>query len=191
MTDRARLREALLRRRRALGDDEVESASRSIVDIVCSSAAWRDASVVAAFYGVRQEPHTAPLLLATIAAGKELWLPAVRGHALAFGRVHALDDLVPATFGLFEPAIATTSLAELAPSLVLVPGLGFATSGARIGFGRGFYDRALAPLRERDACVRMGMCFATFLDPPEGPIPVLLHDVPMHQIATELGIATM
>ena len=34
----------------------------------------------------------------------------------------------------------------------------------------------------------MGLCFAAFLDPPEGPIPMDDHDVPMHQVATELGI---
>jgi 5-formyltetrahydrofolate cyclo-ligase len=157
---------------------------------VRASKAWRDAGVVAAFYGVRREPHTAPLIDAAIAEGKELWLPAVQGHALAFARVRAIDELVAAGFGLREPVPAADarSLGALAPSLVLVPGLGFAKSGARIGFGRGHYDRALAPLWRRRECVRMGVCFASFVDPPEGVIPMDAHDVPMHQLATELGI---
>ena len=190
MDDRIALRAALLQRRRALSDDEVERASRALVEHVRSASAWRNAGVVAAFYGVRREPHTAPLLDAAIAEGKELWLPAVQGHGLAFARVHSIDELVAAGFGLREPVVpaGAPSLGALAPALVLVPGLGFAKSGARIGFGRGHYDRALAPLRARDECVRMGVCFASFVDPPEGVIPMDDHDVPMHQLATERGI---
>jgi 5-formyltetrahydrofolate cyclo-ligase len=33
----------------------------------------------------------------------------------------------------------------------------------------------------------MGLCFASFLDPSEGPIPTAHHDVPMHWIVTEAG----
>ncbi|HWB77537.1 MAG TPA: 5-formyltetrahydrofolate cyclo-ligase [Nannocystaceae bacterium] len=190
MDDRTALRAALLQRRRALGDDEVERASRALALHVRASAAWQRARVVAAFYGVRREPHTAPLLDLAIADGKALWLPVVRDHGLVFARVQSTDELVAAGFGLREPVApaGAPSLGALAPALVLVPGLAFGKSGARIGFGRGHYDRALAPLRNDAECVRMGVCFASFLDPPEGVIPMDDHDVPMHHVATELGI---
>jgi 5-formyltetrahydrofolate cyclo-ligase len=189
--DRVALRGALLRRRAALSDVDVEHMSHGLAEQVRGTAAWRHAPSIAGFFGVRREPHTVALLESALALGKSLWLPAVRGDHLAFFQVHALSQLAPAPFGLMEPTGApgepALTLGELAPALVLVPGLAFARTGARIGFGRGHYDRALAPLRDRDDCVRMGLCFAAFLDPPEGPIPMAAHDVPMHQLATELA----
>jgi 5-formyltetrahydrofolate cyclo-ligase len=103
--------------------------------------------------------------------------------------VRALDVLAPGGFGLLEPpesAGEPQPLAALDLDLVLVPGLGFASSGARLGFGRGYYDRALAPFADRDAPLRLGLCFAEFLD--TAAIPTDTYDVPMHAIATERGI---
>lgn len=187
---RAALRAALLARRRALAEADVLAASAHLAEAVRGSRAWRDADTIAAFVGVRNEPHTAALLEAALAEGKALWLPAMRGGVIAFARVRSLDALAPAPFGLVEPVAAPgeVTLGELAPPLVLVPGLAFSSAGARIGFGRGHYDRALAPLRTRDDCVRMGVAFAAFVDPPEGAIPMAAHDVPMHQLATEHGV---
>lgn len=190
--DRGALRAALLARRAVQDELAVQQRSQALTTVVHASEAWRHAPVIAAFYGVRREPHTEALLASALALGKALWLPAVRGDRLAFFRVRALSELAPAQFGLMEPIGApgepARSLGELAPSLILVPGLAFSRSGARIGFGRGYYDRALAPLRARSDCTRLGVCFDAFLDPPEGPIPMADHDVPMHAIATELGV---
>ncbi|MBC8068029.1 MAG: 5-formyltetrahydrofolate cyclo-ligase [Deltaproteobacteria bacterium] len=186
------LRAALLARRGAQDEVAVEQRSQALTAVVHASDAWRHAPSIAAFYGVRREPHTVALLTSVLALGKALWLPAVRGDRLAFFRVRALSELAPAPFGLMEPIGAPgepeRSLGELAPALVLVPGLAFSRSGARIGFGRGYYDRALAPLRARTDCTRMGIGFDAFLDPPEGPIPMAAHDVPMHAVATELAL---
>ena len=60
----------------------------------------------------------------------------------------------------------------------------------RIGFGPGHYDRLLESVAATARPVRMGVCFADFLDPVEGPIPAEPHDVPMHMVATETGVVT-
>jgi 5-formyltetrahydrofolate cyclo-ligase len=71
---------------------------------------------------------------------------------------------------------------------MLVPGLGFGRDGARIGFGAGHYDRALAT-RARDSLpVLVGVCFAEFLDPSDRRPPTQAHDVNMDWVLTELGL---
>jgi 5-formyltetrahydrofolate cyclo-ligase len=189
--DRASLRRALLDRRGALDPTHIVAASRALTDHLLATDAWRDATAIAAFVGVRGEPDTTAILDAAWSSGKRVWLPRVLDDTIAFVHTRGRDRLVAARFGLLEPGPTEGdphSLADVAPALVLVPGLGFSRTGARIGFGRAYYDRALAPIRERADIVRMGICFAAFLDPIEGPIPMADHDVPMHAIATELGL---
>jgi 5-formyltetrahydrofolate cyclo-ligase len=72
--------------------------------------------------------------------------------------------------------------------LVLVPGLGFSSAGARLGSGQGYYDRALAPPAAGAGPVLVGVCLSPWLDPAEGEIPCEPHDVRMHYVASERGV---
>lgn len=153
---------------------------------------WGVARSVAAFVGVGGEPDTGSLLQAALDYGKELWLPrVVRGQPmLSFVRVGDLATLAPAAFALLEPVPrdGEQTLRDLSClDLALVPGVGFSWAGERLGFGRGYYDRALAGCAGDPPPVRMGLCFAAFVTTPGG-IPTAPHDVPMHALATEDGI---
>ncbi len=138
------------------------------------------------------------MLDAALAAGKRLWLPRVldakAGRTVMVEVTDLARQLQPAPFGLQEPQTkeGQPELASLTSDgpidLMLVPGLGFSSTGARIGFGRGHYDRLLASTRHEARPGRMALAFAAFVDPPEGLIPMGPHDVPMHAIATEQGI---
>lgn len=188
---KATLRAALRARRAALELDEVERRSAGLTEALRAHPAWAEARSIAAFVGVRAEPDTWALLHDAWSRGVDVWLPWVRGDALAFVRTVDRAQLVPGCFGLLEPAPGTEpprALADVAPPLVLVPGLGFGRDGARIGFGRGYYDRALGPLRDRSDVLRFGVVFATFVDPSEGPIPMDAHDVPMDALVTDAGL---
>ncbi len=158
---------------------------------------WQRARAVAAFVGVRGEPDTRPLLEAALAQGRQLWLPRVLHSADGLCELVAvtdLDQLAPAPFGLLEPTprpddpTLRTVNPDAPIDLVLVPGLAFSSSGARIGFGRGHYDRLLAPSSKSNHPIRMGVAFADMLDPIEGPIPTAAHDVSMHWVATDRGV---
>lgn len=188
---KAALRAALRARRAALAPADVARGSASLTEALLGHPAWSAARSIAAFVGVRGEPDTWALLHDAWSRGVEVWLPWVRGDALAFVRTVDRAQLVPGCFGLLEPAPGTEpprALAEVAPPLVLVPGLGFGRDGARIGFGRGYYDRALGPLRDRADVLRLGVAFRTFVDPIEGLIPMDAHDVPMHALVTDAGV---
>lgn len=187
------LRRVLRQRRRAMGADEQVAASRAMARIVVEDSRWLRASAVAAFASMPGEPDTRPLLEQALRDNKELWLPKVIDTdppSLTWIRVVQLDQLEAGAFGILEPVERpNVDRGEVERfDLIVIPGLSFDSVGARLGSGRGYYDRALAGVRDRTRPVRMGLCFADFFDPPEGPIPTEPHDVPMHCVATEQGI---
>lgn len=191
--DKRQLRRALLDRRAALDGPSVAARSAALTELLGEHRLWREARGVAAFVGVRGEPDTRALLARALADGKRLILPRVLRDAgrLAFVAVDDLATLQIGRFGLVEPplrpgeALAAAPGAALGVDLVLVPGLGFDRAGGRLGFGKGYYDRALAPLRGAGLPALVGVCFADFLEPDGASMPMQDHDVRVQWVVTE------
>ncbi len=109
-----------------------------------------------------------------------------------FPKISDTDELVfirpisweKGKFGIWEPVgddIITPSQADL----ILIPGLGYAANGARLGRGGGYYDRAL---REKDLRAKtVGITFSKFFPVPVQPEE---HDVIVGKVITEVGIHT-
>jgi 5-formyltetrahydrofolate cyclo-ligase len=187
------LRPRLLELRRGLDPADLAARSAALSDRLRQHPLWIEARGVAAFVGVRNEPDTQALLEAILNAGKRLWLPRLTGPGLMrFWPCAELASLEPGRMGLREPAIVGAGATAPGPAegvdLMLVPGLGFGTDGARIGFGKGHYDRALASRPRGELPRLIGVCLAEFLDPFGEPVPVSEHDVGMDGVVTELGL---
>ena len=116
-----------------------EAVARHLAPLLPSTPA-----VVALFASTVDELDTRSLDELLIARSLARAIPRIDRGELAFhlvdGPVHALPlD----AFGIPTPP-STSPLVSLADcALVLVPGLGFDDDGGRLGYGRGFYDRAL------------------------------------------------
>jgi len=181
-------------RRLGLSPEFITTASAALTEVVRGAPQWHQNSKIVGFVGIRGEPDTRALLRAALEEQRELWLPQVGPWGLRFARLHREEDLVPANFGLWEPPLDPRfpgrRLRELGPALLLIPGLGFTKAGGRLGFGAGYYDRALAEVCEDPAWVKMGLCFSPCLDPEGIEIPMADHDVPVSYVATELGLIT-
>ena len=71
----------------------------------------------------------------------------------------------------------------IVPSLLFVPCVGYGTGGFRLGYGGGFYDRALATLQPKPYTVGLGFTngFVEELEPEP-------HDVPLDTILNDNGV---
>ncbi len=85
-------------------------------------------------------------------------------------------------FGIWEPEGEEKITPESA-DLILVPALGFSVEGARLGRGKGYYDRALPSTELRKKTI--GVTFSKFFPVPFFPEP---HDCRVGKIITEVGV---
>ena len=67
---------------------------------------------------------------------------------------------------------------------MIVPLLSFTRTGARLGYGGGFYDRTLEGLRAKRPTLAIGFAFAG----QEGEVPLEPTDQPLDLIVTEAGV---
>jgi 5-formyltetrahydrofolate cyclo-ligase len=103
--------------------------------------------------------------------------PRVAGPNISF---HAVEwsALVPGFQNIPEPPAGAP---EVEPDLLLVPLVAVTLSGVRLGQGRGYYDRALARLRQTRAVRAIGLAWECQIAPA---LPAEPWDMPLDLIAT-------
>ena len=148
---------------------------------------------VCAYAPVGAEPGSIEMLDVLLRQADRVLLPVTRtsgdgfAMALLWGEYQP-GQLVTARFGLLEPAgpwLPATALADA--SILFVPALAVDRTGARLGRGRGFYDRTLV-LRNPDAPLIAVVRDDELLD----EVPHEPHDVPMtHALTPGRGLVEL
>jgi 5-formyltetrahydrofolate cyclo-ligase len=180
---KAALRERLLAARRSVSDDVRAAEARALADHL--NALANSSGTVCAYVPVGGEPGSVQMLDVLLRQADRVLLPVARtiaddsATALQWGEYRP-GQLAAARFGLLEPAepwLPPTALAEA--RIVLVPALAVDRTGARLGRGRGFYDRTLV-LRDPHARLIAVIRDEELLD----ELPHEPHDVPMTHALT-------
>lgn len=103
---------------------------------------------------------------------------------LEFCWISDFSELHPAGFSLREPANECRQLSVWkSTDLILVPGFAFDLFGARIGSGKGYYDRFLASLPKGTA--KWGVCFSAQI--VKEVLAQIATDVRMDALCSEAG----
>ncbi|MFG1364765.1 5-formyltetrahydrofolate cyclo-ligase [Xanthobacter versatilis] len=181
--EKKRLRALALGRRAAMGEAGRAAASRAAASHALAAAGAVQGRAVALFAPFRDEIDTAPLADALREAGAILALPVIiaRDQPLLFRRWDQDTPLVPTgAFRIPEPG---PEAPEIIPELLLVPLAAFDRRGFRIGYGAGFYDRALALLRAQRPVRAIGFAFAC---QEVDQVPVETHDEPVDMMVTDI-----
>lgn len=106
----------------------------------------QDSERMVLYAPIKNEVETDVLFQRLLGSGKRVGFPRITAGGIEFREVREWSSLMPGRWGIREPKEGRViPLEEI--GLVVVPGIAFDESGARIGFGGGFYDRALASFR--------------------------------------------
>lgn len=179
-----KLRLEALGRRDALPVDYRIDASLRIADTGTASLTFAPGTSVSGFWPIRSEVDLRPLLFHMREKGARLCLPVIIDkRTILFRELVRGAPLVETGFGTIGPP---EDAAVLDPSLMLVPLAAFDERGHRIGYGAGYYDRAIARLK--DACVNPRLIGVAFNCQEVEVVPDEPHDVPLEAILTESGL---
>ncbi len=138
--------------------------------------------VVSGYRAIKDELDPLPLLNRLRKKGATIVLPRVENSGEMTFRIHEKpEDLVKGPFGLLQPA---SDAVEARPGLVLAPLLAFDARGARLGYGKGHYDRTMAGLREDGPCFYVGLSYA---QQQVDAVPSERHDIPLDWVETPLN----
>lgn len=180
-----RIRRELLEKRRSMVFEDVYRMSLKIQKRLMGSRLFRGAMRLSLYASFQNEVLTDDIFQKAVEEGKEVYYPRVvdgKDRHLAFFKVAGLKGLAPGRYDIPEPPEDADRSGPDAFDLVVVPGVAFDARGSRLGYGKGYYDRALGAFDGH--IIGLAYDFQVI----EGEIPVESHDVSVSAIVTEKRI---
>lgn len=177
------LRQQTLARRDAIAPDVRIEKSLAMAEHG-AAIAFGPGEIVSGFWPIRSEADIRPLMSAMREKGGRLCLPAILDkETIVFRELLRGAPMVDMGFGTVGPG---PDAAVLDPGVMLVPLSAFDARGNRIGYGGGYYDRAIARLVAKGMTPRLiGVAFSC---QEVDAVPAEAHDVPLDAILTEDGL---
>ena len=171
MLDKRELRRWVRARLAQMDTVEIAERSAAICEDISKNIAVSGATVVALFSPLGDEPQLWPLVQ-SLASRLSVALPRVEGDIMSFYSYNK-EKMAVGAFGINEPQGALlVSPDEI--DVIIVPGVAFTKKGARMGRGKGFYDKYLS--QDGVRALKIGVCYSEQL---VDEIPIEPHDVTM------------
>lgn len=132
--------------------------SAAIIERLLQLPEYRQAETVLGYMNFGAEFASDLWVERVLADGKRLALPKVNHHTSHLD-LYWVDDmenqLAQGLWGIREPIVERCErlVAPDEVEFALLPGVAFARDGARLGYGRGFYDKLLASMTQRPVLV--------------------------------------
>jgi 5-formyltetrahydrofolate cyclo-ligase len=142
---------------------------------------FKEAGKVLFYASFRSEVNTELMIADALEQGKTVILPKVHKeeNRLTKHVINGLEELSPGYMDIPEPEKGEECKVEDIHMLV-IPGVAFDRSGARIGYGGGYYDRLLPRIKGRRTIAALAFEAQIFDQLPTEP-----HDVKVDYIVTE------
>jgi 5-formyltetrahydrofolate cyclo-ligase len=163
-----------------------DELSRRIVGAFMALPEYATAETVMFYVDVRSEVRTRHDLESALQSGKNIVVPWCNDEGeLELFQLESMEELEIGMYRILEPKQDLRHLPEKqihveSLDLIMVPGVGFDPRGARMGHGKGYYDKLLEHARLDTPLVALAFECQMFEE-----IPVAAHDIFMDRIITE------
>ncbi|MFT4592956.1 MAG: 5-formyltetrahydrofolate cyclo-ligase [Phycisphaerales bacterium] len=173
---------------RSMSETQKRDASSRICEQLRSVASVHFADTILSYLPQKNEISLLPIMQGWIDESRTVAVPATNweNNTMRAGLITSLDsnELVETKYGVKEPLHRHVIPTEYI-DVVLVPGVGFDKTGARLGKGGGYYDRFLGLVRPP---VVLGIAFDEQI---VDAIPFEKHDQFMTAVVTPTRILLM
>lgn len=179
MESKKEIRKRILHKRARLEEQKRHEYSLAIAKKVITHPAFREADEIACYMTHGHEVDTQEIIKEAWRLHKKVSAPKVFGDDMEFYYFQSFSELAPAAYGILEPPGEHLAKTVGKHCLMIIPGAAFDPCGARIGYGKGYYDRYLERAPE---CIRMALGFSFQV---VKQIRQEEHDIRMNYIITE------
>jgi 5-formyltetrahydrofolate cyclo-ligase len=178
------LRQQIRQLLKLMASEDRLSQSNYITTALLRHPKYLSARSISVYVHMSTEVSTRDIIQHAFLTNKRVFIPRYSSDSMDMVRVHSLDDLdsLPMTkWNIRQPLLddTTREIASADIDLILVPGLGFSLDGARLGHGKGFYDRYLSSLSKHS--YKIGLAYRQQLV-ENGAIPMNPSDVWLDEI---------
>ena len=170
-----RLRFEYRAKRAQITADEKQMSDSAITQAVLSNCLYIQAQELLCYVSTDDEIDTKSIIFDALMRGKKVFVPKCTEQkgVMRFYRINSFDDLKIGKYGILEP-VDTDFDNEWRQSkknaLCIVPALCCDSSGNRLGYGGGYYDRFLSGFNGKKIC----LCYSRFADVE---LPLEKHDI--------------
>ena len=172
------IRKSQLNRRLHLSKEEYLDRSNKIQTNIIESEFFHEANLIACYLPIKNEVDTSYIIKTCFDLKKLIVLPKIISNSMVF-TLHQVDDnFVVNKFGIKETDNEEISVYDI--ELFICPCLAYNNSGNRLGYGGGYYDKALSSSSAKKIGIAFELQNLSFDSEP--------HDVPMDYICNESGL---
>jgi 5-formyltetrahydrofolate cyclo-ligase len=181
---KAELRAGRLTARDAIPVAERIEKSLQLADHGLAALQFQPGTVISGFLPIRSEMDLRPLMAGLRGRGARICVPVILDkQQIVFRELVPGAPLVDCGFGTMAPG---PEAEVLDPEIMLVPLSAFDARGQRIGYGGGYYDRAIARLH---ALGRRPQLIGIAFDCQEvASVPTEPHDIGLQALLSESGL---
>ena len=173
-----------LKSRRSLSHEEIGALSDAVTRRFLELPEFKEAKTVASYVAKADEVQTSGIVSATLAAGKTLVVPRAdpASGALRFASIGSISELSRGHFSVLEPKAGASVVPLGAADVIAVPVVAWDEQGHRLGYGKGYFDRALSA---DPGPLRVGLALEAQRQPA---LSQSSDDVPLDVVVTEIRV---
>jgi 5-formyltetrahydrofolate cyclo-ligase len=179
--DKKALREYAKSLRESITYEQKKLYDETIFNKVIKSEEYKYSQIIFVFVSFGSEVDTHKIIIKALEDKKIVCVPKVinKKEGMKSVAITSIQELERSKYGILEPRDLNNEVNPSSIDLVLVPGLLFDTTGGRIGYGAGYYDKFLKLLTKESNIIGIGYK-AQCID----KVPMEEHDVFLDYIIT-------
>lgn len=169
---------------KVMSNEDRINQSKIVSNYLLNHPKYQSSRAISVYVNMKNEISTREIMRHAFDVKKLVFIPRYSPTSMVMVRIYSLDDLdsLPMTkWNIRQPDLDDTSR-EIATNdidLIIVPGLGFSLDGARLGHGKGYYDRYLNSLN--GSFYTIGLAFRQQIV-ENNSIPINSNDVRVQEV---------
>ncbi|NMC57456.1 MAG: 5-formyltetrahydrofolate cyclo-ligase, partial [Eubacteriaceae bacterium] len=178
MIPKTEIRKKCFEKRKNLGQDYINSQSEIIINKILSTEEYKNAKCIFTYISTPGEVCTDMLIKKSITDSKITLVPVLISKTeMAAGSISIDTVFIKNRYNIDEPEIKNFYDGKI--DIIITPGLSFCSSGERLGYGGGFFDRFFVKHKE---ALKIGLCLDELI---AQNLPCESHDIKMDMIITQ------